>query len=358
MSTAATENKALVPAPATAVAHNTTVAHTKLANDVRGVLKAGLLLLSIDEDVAIQILGQLTEQEILRLRDAIGTLGKTAPEQLAAIHSEFQKNLHSHVLHVRGGTDYLTRLAMRAHGEEKIQKLLVSPQTLTKAAPELAKANAKTLWPLLEKEHPQVIAAVLASLDVERATQLLKRMPEQLRADVVHRVATMTKIPGHIMAIVEKVLSAGLPVSNENDTQVEGVKIAATLLNKLGAEFSDKVLTSVNERSGKLGSDIRQAMFTFEDLGRLDRKNFQVLLKEIQNDQLLLALKTATDSLKDKIFGCISKRAADMLREDLEMLGPQRLADVEKAQSEIVATALQLRTSGKLTLMDGGGDYV
>jgi flagellar motor switch protein FliG len=209
---------------------------------------------------------------------------------------------------------------------------------------------------MLKSEHPQIISAVLGNIDPTRSAEIIKRLPENIRRDVVGRVAKLSRVPRQVLDAAERVLSAGLPTSRDADREVDGIRTAAQLLNHLEAEMADDILDGLESETDTIAQDIRQAMFTFEDLSALDRRGFATLLKEVQSDQLLVALKTASNDLKDKVFSSLSKRAAEMLKDDLEVMRPVRLAEVQEAQQAIVSVALQLKNEGKLVIAGAGGD--
>ena len=197
---------------------------------------------------------------------------------------------------------------------------------------------------------------MLATLTPQRASEVLLHLPEANRQDIVVRVARLSKMPHASLTRAQEVLSAGLPVKGTADYEVDGVRVAATMLNQLQVETAENILESLGSET--LSAEVRQAMFTFEDLLKLDKRGMQALLKEANGEQLLLALKAASDELREKIFASLSKRAAEMMREDLEVMGPARLADVEKAQMEIVTVALKLRAEGKINVVGAGGEFV
>lgn len=321
----------------------------------KGAVKAALWVLSTDEDLAVDTLANLDEGDIRRLNEVVQHIGETTPEQLDAVHQEFQTQLRPGVLHLRGSQGYLSKLATRALGQERATRLFAAKagdKTLeTKAS--LERANLEVLVPVLSEEHPQTIAAVLASLDSSRGAEILKLLPEGIRGEVVKRMARTAKVPQSALAEVERVLAAGLP-TGEGETDVDGVRQAALILNQLEGPLADSVLSQLN--SDELVGSLRRAMFTFDDLIRLDKKAFQILLKEVASDQLLTALKTANAQMREHVFASLSKRAAEMLKDDLDVMGPVRLADVEGAQQSIVDTALRLRSEGKLSISGGGGE--
>ena len=319
-----------------------------------GAVKAALWVLSADEELAVDTLANLDEGEIRRLHDVVQRLGETTSEQLDAIHQEFRTQLKPGLLHLRGSQSYLTRLATRALGEERATRLLTTRPERTDPSESLGRADLDVLTPVLAAEHPQVIAAVLTSLDSHRSAEILPRLPEAIRGEVVRRMAQLVRVPRSALAEVERVLAAGLPVDADGDADVDGVRQAALILNQLEGPVADSVLAGLKDE--ELMGTLRRAMFTFDDLVSLDKRAFQVLLKEVPSEQLLTALKTASEKMREQVFASLSKRAAEMLKDDLEVMGPVRLADVEQAQQAIVDQALRLRNEGKLAIGGGGGD--
>lgn len=325
---------------------------------LRGAVKAALWLLSAEEEVAVSTLQHLNSDEVRRLRQAAETLQKYSPDQLAAVHHEFRLLLEQQPLRVRGSLEYLSKLGAQAWGEAKAQALLRPTHEKVPPATMLLEADIDALSLTLIEEHPQIIAAVLTTLTPERASEVMGKFPDAIKSEVLTRLARLKRVPQASLARAQHILSAGLPIVETQDYDVDGVRVAATLLNQIATEDANKLLQAVAQEKEELASEVRQAMFTFEDLSKLDRKGIQTLLKDVPADKLLLALKAATDDLKQKIFDGLSKRASEMMKEDLAAMGPVKLADVEAAQGEVVTVALRLREEGKITVMGQGGDFV
>lgn len=320
-----------------------------------GPVKAALWLLSVEEDLAIEILPFLDDTDLALLAATVGSLGRTNPEQLRSIHSEFSRVLSEDNLQLKGSAEYLTKLAEKAFGEDKAKRLFKSDGS---EGAGLSSADIDVLSTVIRGEHPQIIAAVLAHLDPEKAAEVLNRLPDITRHDVMFRIAKLSRVPQSALDRAERILSAGLPATDDADNKIDGVKAAARLLNQMEAEAAEDILESMESETDTTANDIRQAMFTFEDLEQLDRRGFQTLLKEVQSDQLMVALKTASDSVREKVFGALSKRAAEMLREDLEVMPPVRLQDVQEAQQTVVSVALRLKSDGRLAISGSGEDFV
>ena len=323
-----------------------------------GPIKAALWLLSTDEELAVETLKFLEPAEVEKLAQTTKKLGRTTPAELAQIHQEFQAILRQEPLHLRGSGEYLGKLAGQAFGAGKAKTLLGPAEPEPVDTSSLGQADVEILVSVLKLEHPQIMAAVLAKLAPARSAEILSHLPEQLRRDVVTRVARLSRVPSEVLEKAEGLLSAGLPTTSMSDSAVDGIKVAADVLNQLDADSAQEILEGIDETSDGVADRIRQAMFTFEDLTNLDRKGFQVLLKEVPSDQLVVAIKTASEELKEKVFDSLSKRAAEMLREDLEIMGPVRLQAVQEAQQIVVSEAIRLRDEGRITIAAQGEDFV
>jgi len=323
-----------------------------------GATKAALWLLSVEEDLAVEIMSHLSEEEITAISEAVKKIGQTTPAQLAKIHKEFDQVLALDPMHLRGSMDYLGKIASRAFGQERANEVLGLSAPRVPEGEGLDAADLDVLTGILKQEHPQITAAILASVAPERSAELLKRLPESVKRDTIWRVAKLTSVPRSVLDEAERILSAGMPTGQDAHREVDGIRTAAQLLNQMETAAVDDILSGLESDTDTIADDIRRAMFTFEDLAQLDRRGFGVLLKEVPSDQLLVALKTASKELRDMVFGSLSKRAAEMLQDDLEVMRPVRLSDVQEAQQSIVATALSLKTEGKLVMAGGGDDYV
>ena len=303
-------------------------------------MKAALWLLSVEEKLAVEVLAQLQEDEVRTLAEIAREIETTSPDDLERIHQEFRAMLDQEPLLLKGDIGYLGKIAGQALGEDRARRLLFSDGSTEVLPPTLDNADLDVLSSVLKLEHPQVVAAVLANLDPARAGEVLSRMPVQLQEQVITRVARLTRVSRSVLERTERLLSAGLPTRCVSDSALDGVRVAARLLNQIEQEAAQDVLESIDQNSEAIATKIRQAMFTFEDLASLDRRGFQTLLKEVQSDQLLVALKTASEEIRSSIFAALSKRAADMLREDLEVMGPVRLQEVQEAQQAVVNRGL------------------
>lgn len=317
--------------------------------------KAVIFLLTLDENVATQVLSHMDEAEIRRAREVLDRLRDVPPDTMQGVYDEFLGSLDRQSVNVRGGGEYLRRLATRAFGPERAARLLQEPRT--DAATTLSRIDTTMLAGFLGDEHPQTVAAILAHLEPERAADVMARLPGPLQAEAAARIAALAEVPRHVLDEAERVLAAGLATEREACRQpIDGVRRAAAILNRMDHDAAAALIEQMGESNGERATAIKRAMFTFDDLASVDRRGMQVLLKEIASEQLLLALKTAGDDLKEQILGAMSRRAGEMIRDDLEAMGPVRLSEVERAQQEIAEIALRLQSEGKLNIAGAGGE--
>lgn len=321
-----------------------------------GPEKAVLFLLTLDEVQAAPILAELAPGEIRQLREVASGMKSVPAVAMQAVMAEFVVASGDAVAVPRGGVRYLRRLATRALGEARSNELFVD--TPAPALERLRGADPAALAAVLENEHPQLVAAVLSQLETERAAEVIGQLPEQNRSIVLARLGTMTEVPASLLEEIATALTAELPETrSEGALEVDGIARSAALVRSLGREAGEALLGTLDDGHAELAAAIRKAMYTFEDLKVLDSKGLRSLLENVQTERLTLALKTASDELKTNIYGSMSKRAAERIKEDLDLLGSAKLADVEAAQQEIVQIALKLDGEGVITL-DGGRDAV
>ncbi len=221
----------------------------------------------------------------------------------------------------------------------------------------LEMVDAKSLSTFLVNEHPQTVAVILAHLEPEKKGEVLRRLPESLQAEVVLRMANLDNVDPELIAEIDKVLKNQLSSSHTvEQASLGGVQPVAEMLNVMDKNTEQSIMSRLEEKDPLLAEEIRKLMFVFEDIAKIDDRGMQVLLKEVPNDRLLLALKTANEDIRNKVFKNISARAAEMLREDLSNMGPARLSDVETAQQEIVNVARRLEVEGKIIIARGGNE--
>jgi len=315
--------------------------------------KAVLFLLSLDEAAARPIVEELGEEEIRKLRAVASTMREVQKDAIALTFREFLERSGSAVAVPRGGLPYLRKLSAGALGEDRTRA--VFEDGVTSPLTRLERARPEDVASLLETEPPQLAAAILSVLDPKRASSVLFAMSEDRQAAVIRNVGRMTQVPATVLEDVAAALVASLPTSDASTlVSVDGVAKAAELLNSTGKGSQELILGFLDTEDPELANDVRQAMFTFDDLARVDGRQMRVLLREVASERLVLALKGAADRVIDAILAGLSTRAAALVRDDLEQLANARKADVLAARREVVATALRLEADGQIDL--GRGD--
>jgi flagellar motor switch protein FliG len=296
-----------------------------------------------DNDVKrlVNAMGQVTKVPITVVRDVL--------EEFYSEISEENNIIFGHAM----GRDFVLQTLGEERAKTVLGQLSVVEGSRTLEALELV--DSRTLANFLINEHPQTIALILAHLDGGKKVDVIKRLPEAIQTEVVLRIANIDFISPSLIAQVDEVLKQELATLGSIDTQqLGGIQPIADMLNVMDKQSEQNIMARVEEKDPQLAEEIRKLMFVFEDIIYIDDRGMQTLLKEVPNDKLVMALKTAPDEIKDKIFKNISKRAADLLREDLESMGPVKLSDVEKAQQEIINVAKRLESEGKIMIARGG----
>jgi flagellar motor switch protein FliG len=317
--------------------------------ELSGPEKAVLMLLSLDEATATPILSEMDAGDVRKLREAASNMRAVPAAALEHVYAEFIRQTKEAVAVPRGGVRYLRKLTSRALGETRANEIFVDQQE--SALERLAAAEPSAIASVMENEHPQLVAAILSQLDNEKAARVLEQLPEASRSQVLERLGTMTEIPSALLEEVATALSAELPTSQKDTVRtVDGIARSAALVRRMGRETGEALLGTLEEGNQELAIEIRRAMYTFEDLSVLDARALRSLLEAVPVEKLTMAMKTASESLRAHIFTSMSKRAAERIKEDMEVMGGVRLADVEAAQREIVEVALRLDAEGTISL--------
>ena len=322
-----------------------------------GVERTALLLSSLGNKTTKIIFEHLKDNDIKRLLNAMAGLEKaqigTVKEVLESFYYELSEEEALIFAQTRGKDFILETL-----GEDRATQILgnINLQEGGRTLEALELVDTRTLANFLINEHPQTIALVVAHLDPTRKADTIKRLPDALQAEVVMRMANIDFISPELIAQLDEVLKSELAtVGTISKTTLGGVEPVAEMLNTMDKSTETNIMARVEEKDPQLAEEIKRLMFVFEDLIFIDDRGIQALLKECPNDKLIIAMKTAPEEIKEKIFKNMSSRAGELLREDLENLGPQRLSDVESAQSEILNIAKRLESEGKLVISRGGG---
>ena len=325
-----------------------------------GLQKAAAVLLALGEQGSAQILKNLTPQEIQKLGSQIARLDTVAKDIVDELLKEFLQNLEQEQSIQMPGNIFLKKLLPAVLPPEEAGAVLTRIEEENRKIPfkNLQEVDPRVLANFIKNEHPQTIAIILVHLEHEKASEVLSLLPENLQFEVTNRIATLETVPPDLLREVDEVLEKELlSMADEGYKVVGGVQTVAELLNRCDRRTSDNILQALEDHDAELADSVRNLMFVFDDLVNVNDQGIRELLKEITNDDLILSLKTASEEVKQKIFKNLSQRAAQMLMEDMEVMGPVRLSDVEAAQRNILNVARKLEKEGRLILARGdGGD--
>ncbi|KAF0188230.1 MAG: flagellar motor switch protein [Desulfobulbaceae bacterium] len=324
-----------------------------------GINKAAVLLICLGEEATAKIFQELSDDEIRQVTRTMATIDhipETIKDKVFANYAETQKELAG--LFVKGA-EFAKKAISSAGSEERTAELMEQFVSGTESRPleTIALMHPKMVAGLLEKEHPQTMALILSTQHVEHASEILANLPEEVRADVIYRIAKIEKVSTEVINRIEDALhrEIGL-VGSKEQKQVGGLDKVVDLLDHMKNSMDTEILESIEQSDPDMAEEIRKRMFTFENLVALDGRSLQLILREVSNDSLTLALKSASDEMKEKIFANMSSRAGDMIRDDLDAMGPVRLSEVEAMQQTIVKIAMKLQDEGKIVLGSGSGD--
>jgi flagellar motor switch protein FliG len=326
-----------------------------------GARKAAILLVILGDEAASQIYRHLSAAAVEQLSQEIATLRSVDGETALAVLEEFERLVTAGDYLAQGGKDYANKLLVKAFGEEGAQELLrqlsLTAEMSAGKLDSLRKADPQQLAKFIEGEHPQTIALILAHLEAKQASTLLMRLPEELRAEAIKRLAQLRQFSPEVAQRVSLVLHKRLEALGEQSRRAyAGLRGVADLMNRLEINTAKTILEGIEKEDPKLALSIRNLMFTFEDLLTVPETGIRELLGQMDKKTLATALRGASEELKNYIFKSMSSRAVEMLKEDMEVLGPVKSRDVQKAQIEAVAVARKLEAEGKITLTQEGDD--
>ncbi|HET6470389.1 MAG TPA: flagellar motor switch protein FliG [Pseudomonadales bacterium] len=328
---------------------------------MEGVDRAAVLLLALGEDDAARVLKHLDPREVHRVGTAMAALRSVNMGQISMVLNAFLETVTGQSGLAIGASEYIRKMLIGALGEEKSRTLVDRILGGTTAGLDKLKwLDARTIAEFMMHEHPQIQAIVLSSLEPEQAAEVLGFMTDpEAKVDVLTRIATLDSVPPNALSELNAVLEEQVSgKSLARFAQMGGARVAAEIMNKLGGKADEEILAGIRASNEELGNEIQDLMFIFDNLMDVDDKGIQVLLREVSTDNLVLALKGAEESLKEKIFTNMSKRAADLLKDDLENKGPVRVSEVEAAQREILVIARRLADAGEIVLGGSGEELI
>ncbi len=334
----------------------------RLSNNIEeldGVAKAAILLLLLEQDAARQLLKELPPEMVEDVTRTLASLGEVPSELATAVVEEFYTMRLASSYMKEGGLDVATMLLKESLDPSIAGKMIAQIQTQVQKSPFsfLQKAESENLLTFIQDEHPQTIALIVSHLPHHKASEILVGLPEQKQIEVVRRVANMEQTNPAVIQEVEAGLESRLSnMLMHSMEKVGGVETVAEVLNLVDRATEKSIMEGIEAEDPDLVEQIRRLMFVFEDIIHVDDKGIQTVLKEVDNDELALALKTASEPLKEKIFSNMSSRASELIKEDMQYMGPVRLSDVESAQQRIVDIVRRLEDAGEIIISGRGGD--
>ena len=325
-----------------------------------GLQRAAVLLMCLGEETAARVFDQLSDQEVQRISGAMASIDHIPLSLQNAVLQRYTEDQQRSAGLYISGDEFVRKSIGATRSKERTESLL--NQHLAEAASKpfslLASIKPQLVADIILGEHPQTIALILSTQDSGYASEVISCLPEDVQADIVHRIARLEYVSEEVLDTLEGYLSEEIgKMGHAPQKEIAGFDQAVKLLSKMKHNLNSAILGKLEEADNDLAQKIRKKMFTFEALGELDDRILQSILRRINNDSLALALKTASDKLKQRFFSNMSPRAAEMIRDDLEALGPVRLSDVEAMQQAIVKTALRLQEENSLA-SEKGSDHV
>jgi len=324
-----------------------------------GRQKAAIFLVTIGSEISAEIFKYLREDEIETLTFEIARLETIEPDQKDAILQEFQELMMANQFISQGGIDFARELLEKSLGSQKAIDIINRLTSSLQVRPFdfIRRTDPAHLLNFIQQEHPQTIALILAYLEPNKASVILQSLPNELQSDVARRIATMDRTSPEVLREVERVLEKKLStLSSEDYSAAGGVESIVEILNLVDRASEKQIIEALEDEDPELAEEIKKRMFVFEDIVMLDDRSIQKVMREVDSQELAKALKSVDTEVQDKIFRNMSKRAAGMLKEDMEYMGPVRLKDVEEAQQKIVSIIRHLEDTGEIVIARAGED--
>jgi flagellar motor switch protein FliG len=323
--------------------------------------QASLLLLAVGQDRAAMVLKNMGPKEVQLIGTTMAALGTITPEMVDKVLENFITRIKDETGLGMDSDQYIRDMLTNALGADKagsiIDRILLGANS--KGIEQLKWMDTRSIADLIRLEHPQIISIILSLLDADQSAEIIGLLPENMRSDILMRIATMEGVQPAALRELDDIMEKQLTGSDSvKSSSIGGIDAAANILNFIEGAASEVMMDDINQNNPDLAQQIQDKMFVFQDLAVVDDRGIQTLLREVSTDQLLLALRGVDDMLKGKIFGNMSKRAAEMLKDDLEAAPPTKLSEVEAAQKDILAIAKKLADAGEISLGGGGDELV
>ncbi|THB72573.1 MAG: flagellar motor switch protein FliG [Desulfobulbaceae bacterium] len=324
-----------------------------------GINKSAVLLIHLGEEATARIFQELSDDEVRKLTRAMAAIDHIPTDIKEKVFTMFEDSQKQFAGLFVKGNEFAKQAIKATDAGERTDLLLEQfiSGTESRSLETISLMQPQMVAGLLEKEHPQTVALILSTQHVEHAAEIMAYLPEEMQADVVYRIAKLDKVSPEVLGNIEDALNREIGlVAGKEQKEIGGMTKVVDMLGSMKNNLDADILETIEETDADMAEEIRKLMFTFENLIALDGRSLQMILREVNNDSLTMALKTASEEMKEKIFANMSARAADMIRDDLEAMGPVRLSEVEAMQQSIVKIAMKLEEEGKLVLGSGGAD--
>ena len=327
--------------------------------ELTGTQKSAILMMLLGEDEAAEVLKNLSPREVQHLGTAMYSVQTADQETVNAVLDEFLEIIKKQTSIGMGAGNYIRNVLNKALGDDKAQSVLsrITPASSERPIEILDWMDARSIAELVQDEHPQIVALIISYLDYGLASDVLGLLDLNLQSEVITRIATLEMVDPEALKELEKVMQRKFKANTSlRSSQVGGVKAAAKIMNFTKEAMEKRILTDVKKVDKELMQAIQDNMFTFENLGMSDDRSMQTLLRSVETEDLILSLKGADEVLREKLFGCMSTRAAANIQDEMEALGPIRLTEVQNAQKRIIAVARKMSDEGTIVLAGRGGD--
>jgi flagellar motor switch protein FliG len=323
-----------------------------------GPQKAAILFLTMGEEYSAALFKELDEASIKKIGTYMSEITYIPSDVLSSVMDEFLINFRSDSDVVVSGENFLKQIVNKTLDKESAREVfkVIGEKDTSTPFSDLNYIPVENLISIIQGEHPQTVALILSYLPYEKAADVLKSFPEELKTDVALRIVQIGQVDVEIVNELDKVIKNELSKIGGVTKKFDGIETLANILNQVDGITEESVLSHIENEDGELADMVRQKMFVFEDLLQIENRHFRDILQNVDNQLLIKALKTTSDEMKDKVFTNLSERASEMLKEDMEVMGPVKLSEVEEAQQEIIKIAKRLESEGRIVLAKGGDD--
>lgn len=333
-----------------------------MKNKNNGIRKAAILLISLGPETSAQILKLLPDYMIQKVTYEIANINYVEPEEREQVINDFLDMASARQYVIDGGIEYAKELLQKALGTQRAKEIMDVLNQMKQSEKPFSiarKADTRQLTNLLMNEHPQTVALIMCYMQPEKAAMVLSQFPDELQTEIAERLGTISRTSPTVIRKIEKIMEEKFSslIDNESET-IGGVKTLVEILNSVDRSTERNIISNLEEKQPELAETVKSNLFVFEDIVNLDRASIQRTLREVSNEDLALALKGASEQVANVIYANMSKRAADLLREDIQFMGPVRLSTVEEAQQRIVGIIRRLDEAGEIVISRGDQDAV